>query len=482
MNIAILHYHLRPGGVASVIRKEAELLRDRADCRAAILSGTAPDGPVAAPVFVVPELDYDALRPGSARSDPRLLADRIASALRDAFPSGCDLLHAHNATILKNRSLAGALGLLVARGMRLLVHVHDLAEDFRPDVFDAEAEYPARCDYAVINNRDRDRLVSSGLAPGRVHVVPNPVSDPGLFEARSGAARELAGGRTLAVYPVRAIRRKNLGEALLLSRFLPAGAELALTLPPTSAVDRGPYDAWRALAAGERLPVRFEVGLSEALDRVYAASFRAVTTSVKEGFGYAFVDPIVRGVPVVGRALPHIEADFAARGVRVPGLYRALAVPAGGVDRNALRDAARRFASELRSAYAAAFAPGEADELEEALGRIERRFAEGSLDFGALDRASQASVVKALGGDAGLRAAFARLNPFLEGVFETAPDPAELAALRKAILAAYSPEVCADALLAAYRSAAAGGAAGVIDRKKLVAACLEPESCFLSAT
>jgi hypothetical protein len=40
--------------------------------------------------------------------------------------------------------------------------------------------------------------------------------------------------RNRYLYPVRAIRRKNIGEALLASLFIPKGRTVAVTLPPTT--------------------------------------------------------------------------------------------------------------------------------------------------------------------------------------------------------------------------------------------------------
>jgi hypothetical protein len=108
------------------------------------------------------------------------------------------------------------------RESRLLLQNHDLAEDFRPEVYTENEEYPANCHYAVINNRDRSFLHRAGLKPEGLHLLPN--------EVRS-ISPDPNQARTRYLYPVRAIQRKNIGEALLLSLFIPEGRTVAVTLP-----------------------------------------------------------------------------------------------------------------------------------------------------------------------------------------------------------------------------------------------------------
>src|SRR5690606_29176205 len=135
-------------------------------------------------------------------------------------------------------SLPDVLMRLQHRRIPLLLQIHDLAEDGRPHLYYRDAAYPSDCHYAVINQRDRRRLVQSGLNPEAVHYLPNPV-------APIAAASYPEQPEDHVLYPVRAIRRKNIGEAMLLSLFFPDRLPLSITLPPNSAADRKPYDFWR---------------------------------------------------------------------------------------------------------------------------------------------------------------------------------------------------------------------------------------------
>ncbi|MBL8965461.1 MAG: hypothetical protein JNG85_00555 [Spirochaetaceae bacterium] len=486
MKVAMLHFHLRRGGVGSVMHRQAASLALTQDPpELAFVVGAAAEGRSPAPVFVVPGLDYDSFTGADAadlEAGARRLAAGIEDALSRAFPGGCDLLHVHNPLLRKNARLLGALGILQSRGHALLVQEHDFAEDYRPDVYDSAWPYPEACDYATINSRDRDSLVAAGLDPGHVHLLPNPIADDGAFSPRGGFAMEAAKGRRTVLYPVRAIRRKNLGEALLLSLFLPEGAELAVTLPPTSEGDRPSYQAWKAFAAKEGLPVRFGAGEGATLPELFATSFAVVTTSVKEGFGYSYLDPLMRGIPVLGREIPHIARDFRENGIGFPGLYPAIPVPVTAAEREDTRAAADARLARFREAFRPAFGPDGEARLEALLEALPRRFEGELLDFGALDQQTQASVLARLKGDGGFAAELVGLNPFLGRLFTRAPSAEEALLGREAVVRSYSDRRCGELLSAAYGRALRREARGRVDKAVLLERYLRPAAFFLSAS
>ena len=153
-----------------------------------VLSGEPPavdeQPSFASLVRVVPGVGYD--RPGCPPSDPRQIADGLRAAMHEAWGQPADVLHAHNVTLMKSSSLSGALGILRDEGIPVLVQVHDLAEDGRPDAYRREGAYPENCHYAVINSRDRRALLASGLLEEGLHTLFNPVSPP-LPQATAGA-------------------------------------------------------------------------------------------------------------------------------------------------------------------------------------------------------------------------------------------------------------------------------------------------------
>jgi hypothetical protein len=480
MNVVVVHFHFRRGGVSAVMLKQAAgLAALPRPPRIAFIVGTPAEAPVPVPVYVVPALDYDSFTGARAQdrtANAEVLARSLERTIAEAFPEGCDLVHVHNPLLCKNSALLGALRLLQNRGRRLFVQVHDMAEDFRPQAYEPYWPYLEDCDYAAINRRDRDRLVAAGLDSEQVRFLPNPVSPITDYSPRGPSVSERTKRLRTVLYPVRAIRRKNLGETLLLSRFLPGNTEIAVTLPPTSPGDRQRYESWKAAARESGLPVRFEAGAAESLQTLYGRSFLALTTSVKEGFGYSYLDPLVRGLPVAGRSLPVIE-DFRQAGLSFENLYPAIRIHRSELPLRPLGEAVEACLARLGLAYAPAFAAG-SGEWESILDDLRSRFAGDFLDFGALEEEFQVGVLNRMRTDRGFEARIIQDNPFLETLFDSSSGQETVLRQRELILDVYSEREYGRRLLAAYEHALADAPRGRIDKAILIAQYLKPASFY----
>ena len=108
LRVAILHYHLRPGGVTRVITGAVRALGAR-DIRAAVLAGSAPETGAGTElsVAVVPGLDYTT-RLAQAPPPDRLAAE-LAEAARAELGGEPDVWHVHNHSLGKNCALPRAL-------------------------------------------------------------------------------------------------------------------------------------------------------------------------------------------------------------------------------------------------------------------------------------------------------------------------------------------------------------------------------------
>ncbi|MBW1642458.1 MAG: glycosyltransferase family 1 protein, partial [Deltaproteobacteria bacterium] len=58
MNIAIVHYHLKPGGVTNVIKHQIDALSDQ--CKILLFTGELSDPPIHDNTIQIPGLGYDA--------------------------------------------------------------------------------------------------------------------------------------------------------------------------------------------------------------------------------------------------------------------------------------------------------------------------------------------------------------------------------------------------------------------------------------
>jgi glycosyltransferase involved in cell wall biosynthesis len=396
LKVVLVHYHLKPGGVTTVVLHQARALLEAGD-EVLVLSGEEPGASSAwenIPVKVVPELHYDQWRPVQGRD----IAEAVREAVKPVW-NRADVFVVHNPLIRKNSALLAALKEL-GRGECLLLQNHDLAEDFRPDVY-ANEEYPENCHYAVINSRDYAFLLASGLKREGLHLIPNEVSsvaaDPGPEPHRY-------------LYPVRGIRRKNLGEILLLSLFIPEGRTVAITQPPTTERDMAVYRRWKELALELGLPVEFEAGTGKNFSRVLGSAAAVVTTSIKEGFGFSFLEPWTAGLAVAGRRIDYVCGDFEEAGLRFDAFYNSIGLPACETTRNYPEQFQNRLKEAFRGLYAAF-----GRELPGAIDAMINNRAASLPDFGAMDETMQEDFVRHAAADRGLRRAAGEINPFLNG-------------------------------------------------------------------
>lgn len=379
----MIHYHAQPGGVTSVVERAVEALGDRVE--SFFLTGEAPQGEsvLRLHIRVVPDAGY------APADSPQ--PDFVAAAIA-AFGVEPDLWHIHNHSLGKNPAFTAAVLRLAETGRRLLLQIHDFAEDGRPQNYRqlgplVDRLYPVakHVHYAVLNRRDHAFLRRAGVPNDQLHLLPNAVTP---MPETSGAQATESG---LYVYPCRAIRRKNIGELLLWSALMPE-AQFAVTLAPRNPQARPVYDAWAAFAREERLDVRFAASEQIPYPELVASAEALITTSIAEGFGMAFLEPWLAGKPLVGRNLPAITGDFTEHGLDLSPLYSRLPVPLElpGAD---FRD---RFLSKLEQAlrsnlesYNRPYSHACFEQATAALVGAD------GVDFGILDEELQRAVVRA---------------------------------------------------------------------------------------
>jgi hypothetical protein len=402
-----------------------------------IIAGEAPEGEMNFPLALLDDLNYDkpgaVFEPGEIERRAGRLARDIVRVTEERWgASPACIIHIHNPLIRKNTLLVPAIKILSGMGAALFLQNHDLAEDFRPDVYSGAVPYPENCHYGVINSRDYDYLRRAGLKAEGLHLIPNEV-----FPLRASAGFR----RTRYLYPVRAIRRKNAGEALLLSLFIAKGRTVALTLPP-SEKDGAQYRRWLELAAELELPVEFGLGQKHSLSDLLGTSVCALSASVKEGFGFSFLEPWTAGLGLFGRRIDYVCADFEKAGLRFNQLYTSIEIPLeyipGGL--------AQKMESAMRRIYAAfglEMPAGFACALNEDFAR--RR----TIDFGRLDEQSQEEVIRAACRNRQIRLNIQAASPFLDNPGRQ-EDQALIEANSSVIADQYGNERITAALLDIY--------------------------------
>lgn len=387
LTVAAVHYHARPGGVTSVIRDTQRALNETGKpIRLLQITGEAPIGAQSKiPTLVIPNLSYPS-ESGSFTLE-QWAEDAFQSVLSALHGREPDIWHFHNHALGKNTTMLYWVNWLHHKGKKLLLQIHDFAEDHRGSNFHfRETSRSADCipypvgrnvRYAVLNQRDKKALEAAGCEPGRVTYLPNPI--PGSDNAIV-TETQMGKDASFFLYPVRALPRKNLGELLLLASHAPTSWRWATTLGASRPEHKPMVDAWQALAQKYKHSVNYgivEKGLCTFKD-AYKQSSAIVGTSIQEGFGLGFLEPWLRGKPYVGRDLPQISEDFNSVGIKFPNCYASIKVPGEWVDKEQLSIELQLMAAEYRTSY------GFFSEAEWA-GRLRSKLeVEQGFDFGML--------------------------------------------------------------------------------------------------
>lgn len=424
MLIAIIHYHLRRGGVTRVLEFCVPSLAATGH-KVVVLTGEPPvdESPLKEYSVVVSELGYDA---GLAPGDGSALMSIVSEAAVQSLGGHPDIWHVHNHHLGKNLHVTAMVGALARRGDHLLLQIHDFPEDGRPVNYSCQrfvAEnsgtdlsgfmYPQNgggtVHYAVLNSRDEMVLKAGGLGDAHLHSLPNPV--PG--GDKGGACNNLetgykvrdhigcGEGSRFLLYPSRSIRRKNIGEIILwglISSRMGHPYHIGLTLRPENPDALEIYMGWRDWVQEVDMPVHFEMGLDArwTFQGLLEACDGFISTSVAEGFGLPFLEPWILGKGIVGRDIPDITTDFKNAGVNFDeGLYKSILVPFDWLNQRGL-DFRRDFTRALDQTVTAYGLDLTDAQISEA---ADRRLASGVSDFASLSERQMSAVISMIRSD-----------------------------------------------------------------------------------
>ena len=514
LHIGIWHYHLRPGGVTSVIRDSLEALVRYGGYKriqAMLLADTTETGSqlqwveefssmenLSVEVRHVPQLAYN----DTPAADEKEFLSRAWEQfqilighidLHDCNKQNPYILYTHNAALGKNPYASAALRLFSEwalagdRPLVILAQTHDFAELHRPNqvrtwrracpVQDEEErahwEFPlaANIVHVALTVKDRERLTGTGILDNSVYVLPNSVRlvKPYARKASTRLGEKLGNDRPYFLAAQKVMCRKNTLEALLVLMAIRAtGFDIALvvTLPAASKNDKN-YEKL-VLGAVEKSGLPALIGIKRNFgerapdfDEVVSGSAAFITTSVMEGFGQSFLEGWVAGRPVLGRRLDGPCRDFETAGVNLAHLYQHLLVDIdwleGGLER--VKDAYRVKLSKLRSELGFPPLDESSFEKEFALQKtFEADHGRTLVDFGDLSPVMQSEVI---------HAACSRKDEILSRVIELNPwlrEWEDFATGRKqhlveknhsAVASSFGPEIKARRLRSIILSAAA---------------------------
>lgn len=389
MRVAIVHYHLRTGGVSRVIELACRALLKRPDISVVVLAGDVPPYspiPKLVPVARIAALDYQRT---SVPNRTDLLHELKKNAYR-LLRGAPDIWHLHNHSLGKNLALIEAIVCLAREGCAMLLQIHDFAENQRPDNYTlirvygngsaiktGALLYPStpRIAYALLNSRDVALLRRTNFL-GTITLLPNPALRAPithrLHPQQLGTAR-------LITYPCRFIQRKNIAEALLFACTLSEESQIAFAIPPHTLKENCAYQHWSSIAKRFGIPAKFICSRQNisVWDLISASEF-LLTTSLEEGFGMIFLECWLFNKPVMGRDIPLVTADFRAAGITLDSLYDFLGIPISLLGRRQVYQSLYRHLHKNATA-AGITTVGELYEMA-----IHRALRDNQIDFGRL--------------------------------------------------------------------------------------------------
>lgn len=360
MNLVIIHYHLRPGGIRRVIELAVpHLVREapRPITRIVLATGEAADRAwhtqFARQVPTVPvelRVEPSFLYLSEQRGGPERIQTRVRRAV-ESLLTDCDgdptVVWAHNLGVGRNLLLTRELAAACAtRGLPLVAHHHDWWFDNRwsrwPEMrrfgirtlaAAARTVFPPQGQvlHTAINQADAATLARHlGRRSLWLPNLTEPASLPSpaaVDEAERWLRRRLSpGAHPIWLLPCRALRRKNIAEALLLTRWLRPEAWLVVT-GTASSTDELPYfQALERTAHRHHWRLRLGVlagdeGRQPAIPALLAASEAVLLTSIQEGFGLPYLEAAAAQRPLIARRLPNIAPDLRRFGFRFPQAY-----------------------------------------------------------------------------------------------------------------------------------------------------------------
>ncbi len=428
VRLVVFHYHDRPGGVRQVIARGLPQLVRRLGSVAEVvlLLGELTDPgwgrELAASLAGIPLRVESHPNLGYLSGSPQEIGTE-AKALVIGELAGQDVLvWAHNLSVGRNVPLLKYLPQwCAAAGAKLWLHHHDWWWDGRlarwadwqasgvTDLAEAlERSVPTGCHirHWCVNRADLPWLQLR--AGNDAQWVGNPMPD-WIIPDKSGIEDAMAWlhgltqGRRVWLAPVRALRRKNLAEAIFLAHQQDQPTCVVTTGGPSSPAEVAGWETLCQTAARQgwpfipsvldpgartcRPPRRSGLSGPPSIAALLMAADTIVMPSLQEGFGLPYLEAAYFGKPLLARTLMDVIANFAALGCSLPATYDQLPVAPGSFD-------AARECTRMEERWAQ-LRPGLPKELTMNLEALQPA---GPVDFGCLSLEAQLEVLQSNAG------------------------------------------------------------------------------------
>jgi hypothetical protein len=440
-----VHYHNRPGGVNTVIGYYAEAF-DEGFARVSVKHSlqtiasnlvlckrekTTGHAFLPGRILDAPECGYRVFSTIDGFYKTReVIIRRLMAIIRSKRVPKPLCIVGHNLTIGKNCALTSAFAQCarlcphLSDNVRFFSVIHDFAEEGRIDCLKQidglhnlgidiwNDLYPKTNNlrFVALNKRNFTLLKKAGF---KADLLSNPVKTEKYKRGINVKEKRIAFEKLMSFskrehspidpalptlfYPARVISRKNIVEAILVSNII-CKANLLVGKCGPLAEYRALYAKIRKLCKKHKAPVVFDCLTAFAPQAskngfpsiVYAVADACISTSIAEGFGYAFYEPWINNKYVIGRK----PVDFSpVPGMKFPGLYSRLPIPISWI---AADVCARKYYDRIRRYYNVKHLKSFSSFAE-----FQREFKtvfvkNGAMDFACLDEHTQLEVLKKL--------------------------------------------------------------------------------------
>ena len=339
MQLVIIHYHWRPGGVRQVVENLLPVLTHDQDLAISGLTLAAGEPPppvwsqaVHASVnprvpiqwITEPWLHYASERLQISPPTPETLVTAATKLLHHLPKPAVVLLQ--NPAVGRHPLIASTLATACqATHTRLVCHHHDFFFDGRwsrwPEWQAAgvsslhqaiTASIPSGPDirHIAVSSKDAAWLQSRSPAawcPNPVKTTPVPAEES--TQAAAWLRRRLPPEKPVWLVPCRLLRRKNIAEAVLLARLLDPEAVVATTGGPSSADESTYARSLHQAAAADQWPLHLgllagpeTIGSPHpSVPALMSVSAAVIVTSLFEGFGLPVMEASSLGVRCLAR-------------------------------------------------------------------------------------------------------------------------------------------------------------------------------------
>ncbi len=343
IKIIIFHYHLLPGGVTDVVTASAISFLNYSDEISSIKIVSGRDDNLKniyekikksipsnrkedISYEVMPEIDY------YENINKKDTSETIKDALYNKFTSKNCIWWIHNYHLGKNPLFTKAV-LKIAENekQKMIFHIHDFPECSRYGMLKLLKEHihsdlyieKENIRYVLINKRDFEYMNRGGIDKKLLYLLENPIktishNSKNNKKAISILTKNLGPhfkgwitGKPYILYPVRAIRRKNIAEAGFLS--LITDNNLIVTLPGVSAREKNYSKECEKLFKTGTIPGMFGIGFDIdkydiSFNDLISASSLIISSSIQEGFGYLYLNSMNWGKPLIARDLDILKS------------------------------------------------------------------------------------------------------------------------------------------------------------------------------